>query len=193
MWELAVPRSWRPNPRSEPYLLDWTQHVREPTRYRARQRPSLLDLVLTNESHLGDRIQISEPPGKGDHAVLEFDFLCYWTCKLSSTKLLRNFSKANYMGLSLHLAKTIHLNGSVNELSARIQSAIHEADLKYIPRRPVKQQPAPSLPRRIRRLLDSRAHLFAIQQHTQSAEDIAAYRKVRNRCTKEIRALQKSI
>ena len=142
---------------------DWTQHVREPTRYRAGQRPSLLDLVLTNESHLVDRIQISEPLGKSDHAVLEFDFLCYWTCKLASKKLLRNFSKADFTGLSSHLAETIHLGGSVNELFARIQSAIHEADLKYIRRRPVEQQYAPSLPRRIRHLLDSRANLFAIQ------------------------------
>ena len=97
---------------------DWTQHVREPTRYRAGQQPSLLDLVFTNETHLVDRIQISEPLGKSYHAVPEFDFLCYWTCKLTSTKLLRNFSKANFTGLSSHLAETIHLDGSVNELFA---------------------------------------------------------------------------
>ena len=103
--------------------------------------------MLTNESHLVDRIQISEPLGKSDHAVLEFDFICYWTCKLASTKLLRNFFKADLTGLSSHLAETIHLDGSVNELIVRIQSAIHEADVKYIPRRPVKQQSAPSLPR----------------------------------------------
>ena len=95
--------------------------------------------MFTNESYLVDSIQISEPLEKSDHAVLEFDFLCYWTCKLTSTKLLRNFSKADFTGLSLHLAETIHLDGSVNELFARIQSAIHEADLKYIPRSPVKQ------------------------------------------------------
>ena len=149
--------------------------------------------MITNESHLVDRIQISESLGKSDHAVLEFDFLCYWTCKLASTKLRRNFSKADFTGLSLHLAETIHLYGSVNELFTQIQSAIDEADLKYLPRRPIKQQSAPSLLRRIRRLLDSRAHLFAMQEHTQSAEDIAAYRKVRNQCKKEIRTHKKSI
>ena len=172
---------------------DWTQHVREPTRYRAAQRPSLLDLLFTNESHLVDRIQISEPLGKKDHAVLEFDFLCYWTCKLASTKLLRNFSIADFTGLSPHLAKTIHLGGSVNELFVRIQSAIYKADLKYIPRRPVKQQSATSLLRRIRRLLDGRVHIFAKQRYTQSAEDIAVYRKVHNQCRNEIQAHQKSI
>ena len=164
---------------------DWTQHVSEPIRYRAEQRPSLLILVFTYESHLIDRIQISEPLVKTDHTVLEFDYLCYWTCKLASTKLLRNFSKADFKGLFSHLAETIHLDGSVNELFARIQSADHEADLKYVPRRPVKHQSAPSLRRRICRLLDSRAHLFAIRRYTQFAEDITTYRKVRNQCRKE--------
>ena len=29
----------------------WTQHVKEPTRFRSGQTPSLLDLIFTNESH----------------------------------------------------------------------------------------------------------------------------------------------
>ena len=45
-----------------------------------------------------------------------------------------------------------------------------------------------SLPRRIHRLLDSRAHLFAKQRLTQFPEDVAAYRKTRNLCRSEIRA-----
>ena len=159
---------------------DWVQHVHELTHYRARQRPSLLDLVFINESHPVDRIQISESHGRSDHIVQEFDFLCYWTCKLASTKLLCNFSKADFTVLPSHLDETIHLDGGVNELSACIESAIHGADLKHIPRRHVNQPFAPSLPRRIRRLPDSCAHLFAIQRYTQSAKDIAAYRKVRN-------------
>ena len=112
---------------------NWTQHVREPTRYRAGQRTSLIDLLFTNESHLVIRIQISEPFENSDPAALEFDFPCYWTCKLASTKLLRNFSKADFTGLSSQLAETIHPDGSVIELFVRIQSAIYEADLKYDP------------------------------------------------------------
>ena len=137
------------------------QHVCEPTRYRIGQRPSLLDLVLTNESHLVRNILMCEPLGKSDHMVLDFEEICYWTGKLATTKLLRNFSKANFSGLSAHLASTIHMNGPAEELYTLIQSAIHEADPKYIPRKPAKMKSMPSLPRRIRRLLDSRAHLFA--------------------------------
>ena len=82
--------------------------------------------MFSNESYLFNSIQISEPLEKSDDAVLEFDT---WTCKLASTKLQRNFSKADFTGLSSHFAETIHLDGSVNELFVRIQYAIHE-DLK---------------------------------------------------------------
>ena len=48
--------------------------------------PLCYDLVLTNESHLVDRIQISEPLGKSDHAVLEFDFLSLLDMQVSLDK-----------------------------------------------------------------------------------------------------------
>ena len=66
------------------------------------------------------------------------------------------------------------MNGSAEELYTFIQSAIHEADRKYIPRKPVKMKSTTSLPCRIRCLLDSRARLFAKQRLTQLTEDIAA-------------------
>ena len=37
-----------------------------------------------------------------------------------------------------HLAKTIHLGGSKNEIFKAIQSAIHKAGLEYIPGEPIK-------------------------------------------------------
>ena len=83
------------------------------------------------------------------------------------------------------------MNGPAEELYTFIHSAIHEADRKYIPRKPVKMKSTPSLPRQFRRLLDSRAHLFAKQRLTQLPEDIAAYRKTRNLCRSEIRAHQR--
>ena len=68
-----------------------TQHVAEPTRYRNGQLPSLLDLILTNEPHQVDRVEINQPLGKSDHASLEFDYICYWPVRPSSCKILRNF------------------------------------------------------------------------------------------------------
>ena len=55
----------------------WFQHVKQPTRFRCGQKPSLLDLVITNEKHFIDNIDIKAPFGKSDHATLEFEFICY--------------------------------------------------------------------------------------------------------------------
>ncbi|GAA50640.1 hypothetical protein CLF_104843 [Clonorchis sinensis] len=52
----------------------WTQHVISPTRYRAGQQLSLLDLVITNGRHLVDQVIIHAPLGHSDHCVLTFDY-----------------------------------------------------------------------------------------------------------------------
>ena len=137
---------------------DWTQLVWEPSRYRTGQQPSPPDLVFTDESHLIDKKQISESVEKSDHAVSEFNYHCYWTFKFVSTKLLRNFSKADFTGLASHLVKTIHTNGSVYKLFIGMKPDIHEADLKCIPRKSVKKQSAPFLLHWFRLLVDSRTY-----------------------------------
>ena len=58
-----------------------TQHVKEPTRFREGQVPSLLDLVLTNEDGMVRDIQYLAPLGNSDHVVLRFDLVCYTSCK----------------------------------------------------------------------------------------------------------------
>lgn len=46
------------------------QLITEPTRYRAGQVPSLLDLVLTNDPDLFSKIELLPPIGKSDHVVI---------------------------------------------------------------------------------------------------------------------------
>lgn len=47
-----------------------TQHVKEPTRYRTNQLPSLLDLVLSNTDDLITECQVLPPIGNSDHVCL---------------------------------------------------------------------------------------------------------------------------
>ena len=49
-----------------------TQHVRNFTRYREGDMPSILDLVFTNDEDLIDTISYGDPLGKSDHISLEF-------------------------------------------------------------------------------------------------------------------------
>lgn len=49
------------------------QHVKEPTRFRDGQIPSLLDLVLTNSQDIVDGVMIGPPLGRSDHVTLIFE------------------------------------------------------------------------------------------------------------------------
>ena len=49
------------------------QHVNEPTRQRTGQRPSLLDLVLTNDEDTVSDVNIGPPIGKSDHMTVTFE------------------------------------------------------------------------------------------------------------------------
>ena len=66
------------------------QHVSEPTRVTDRHRPSLLDYVFTDESHLIDTIECKPPLGKSDHVCLS------WSLRLSAPNPEQFASKLNY-------------------------------------------------------------------------------------------------
>ena len=71
------------------------QDVREPTRYRSQNVPSILDLILTNESKLHYKPGL----GKSDQLVLEFTYNCNIKSSESPPKKL-NFFKGNYKNIS---------------------------------------------------------------------------------------------
>ncbi|CAI2738983.1 unnamed protein product, partial [Dicrocoelium dendriticum] len=52
-------------------------HVTSPTRFRTSNKPSILDLVLTNEELMVGGIVTSTPLGRSDHVTLLFDYICY--------------------------------------------------------------------------------------------------------------------
>ena len=62
------------------------QHVREPTRFREGQTPNILDLILTNEENMVEKIDYLPSLGKSDHAVLSFNFNCFIEKVSSSQK-----------------------------------------------------------------------------------------------------------
>jgi hypothetical protein len=50
------------------------QHVKQATRYRGDNQPSLIDLILTNEEEMIDNVVCNAPLGNSDHEILEFNF-----------------------------------------------------------------------------------------------------------------------
>jgi len=73
-----------------------TQHINFPTRYRGDDRPSTLDLVITDSNNNVAHIGSSHPLGKSDHIVILFDLTLSPISTLHSTDHY-NYSKADFV------------------------------------------------------------------------------------------------
>ena len=76
----------------------WHQHVISPTRYREGTEPSTLDLVLTNEENLIDKLQYLSPLGKSDHSMLSFEMTIQNASKFKP-RTVYNYDKGNYKNM----------------------------------------------------------------------------------------------
>ena len=70
-------------------------HVFSPTRFRSGNKPSLLDLVFTNEELMIDGLLVDAPLGRSDHAVIRFNYICYGTYKDGQIKTSRTVTNYN--------------------------------------------------------------------------------------------------
>ena len=78
-----------------------TQHVKENTRKRGPEDPSLLDLIFTRQENEIDNINYYPPFGKSDHAVLDFNFRIEYDIINDNQNYKRylNYKKGNYRDL----------------------------------------------------------------------------------------------
>ena len=83
------------------------QHVLEPTRYRANNEPSILDLIFSNEEGMVSDIQYNPSVGRSDHLVLSFKFNCYTpNTSKNNTHSRYNFFKGDYQSIISQLEQT---------------------------------------------------------------------------------------
>ena len=73
------------------------QNVRDFTRVRGNDEPSLLDLILTKHPLEVENLQHKAPIGSSDHCVLAFDMLIDRTESRQENEWKRNFFKGNYV------------------------------------------------------------------------------------------------
>ena len=72
------------------------QHIQKPTRYRCGQKENILDLIFTTSEDAVDSISYTPPIGKSDHCSLTFSVTKSENAKQSTSRKIRNYSKANY-------------------------------------------------------------------------------------------------
>ncbi|GAA47169.1 hypothetical protein CLF_100039 [Clonorchis sinensis] len=133
------------------------------------------------------KVTINALLGHSDHCVLTFDFICYWARNPEPQTWIRNFCRADFSGMRIFLNQVKLGPASVEDLYRTIVQKVHEADAMFVLKKPARSRMSRKLPKRIRRLLEKRSHLFFKKLATEDTEDELAFRKVRKRCKSEIR------
>ena len=79
------------------------QHVKDPTRVRGNDEPSLLDLIITEDlqTQVSPSLHIDPPLKSSDHAVLKWDYLVTIKCETENneddkTAVRYNYFKGDY-------------------------------------------------------------------------------------------------
>ena len=117
------------------------QHVHSSTRGRGSDKPSLIDLVFTNEEGMVSDVEILSPLGKSDHACITFWFNCYLK---RSHKTFEKFiyDKGNYEAikkdLDLNWEAELDKRKTVNEKWRFISNKLNNSTEKHIPKFKIK-------------------------------------------------------
>ena len=112
------------------------QHVMQPTRYREGQRPTLDDLIFTNEREMVDNLAFRDPLGASDHVSLSFTMI-FNPSMTTKTGVLRNYNKADFdaMRKSVDLDWPELLNGkSTQETADLLEKVVQETIDKLVPK-----------------------------------------------------------
>ncbi len=176
---------------------DWFlwQHCTQPTRFRAQQNENILDLVMTNEQGMVDKIQYNEPIGKSDHLVLNWEYRCY-TLRGGTEQMKYLYSKADYSGMRAAFAdeqwdvlmkgKTVQQQWDI--FSHEVNSVID----KFVPHRKfttttVKRRKPAWMDDRVLARLRKKKAAFTRWKQTRDGQDYLGYAKARNAAKAETR------
>ena len=117
------------------------QHVLQPTRVRGEQKPSLIDLILSNEDGMVSDLEVQSPIGKSDHGVLSFKFHCY-NIQLVDAPPKFLFNKGRYDRMKEDIGKVkweqvVNEDDHVNKQWKNFSDIIKENMDKHIPKRKI--------------------------------------------------------
>ena len=170
------------------------QHVRECTRSRGSDEPSLIDLILTHDQMEVEDLRYLPPIGKSDHCVLAFHFTIDQANQVKSSFQRRNFHKADYCKANL-LFKSIDWSQELSDKSLENawQTFLHHYNdivEKTVPfyqgngRRPRKKWMTSG----VLSLIQRKEVLWkAYRKNKKSKRNQRRYNKIRNKVTAAIR------
>ena len=114
----------------------FNQFISEPIRGRGLSQPTLIDLVLTNNSDIIDKVKLESPLGKSDHTVVEIIMENVLLTK--NKKFILNYKKENYEKMkslfNQDFVTRIENCEDVSDQYNMLLELLHEAINKYISR-----------------------------------------------------------
>lgn len=170
----------------------WTQHIKEATRSRGQDNPSLLDLVFSNEEEMIESISHDSPLGRSDHCTLMITFKCY-NQNSPEKKTKYFFNKGNYSEFRNLLDldwEQIFDGKSVDEQWNVFQEIFNKAQDTCVPKGKIglggKSWPVP-LEKSILSKIKKKNIAWRRYMETRSASKHQEYTRIRNQVRKATR------
>ena len=160
------------------------QHVKEPTRFRDGVEPSLLDLIMTNEEHMIERLDYCPGLGKSDHVLIKGQLACYST-SVEAASIKWNLSRADFQKLGKKIDGTDWSSLSVLDVNTGYQQ-FRETLLtlmgECIPRsKSTHKRKNIYMNRKAFKLKKHKHQLWSAYKSSQDSVDLARFRLCRNK------------
>ena len=125
------------------------QHVDQVTRARGTNRPSLLDLVLTDETQPAPDIEFCSPLGKSDHCLIKASFhVNYLQATFFKQRL--NVNRGNYVRmkqvLDINWIEVMERESTAESKWAKFRDTITEAADRCIPKMKIRRGHTKKIP-----------------------------------------------
>jgi len=179
-----------------------TQHVSDFTRKRGNNKPSLLDLVITENSQtLFDEIAHEDPLGKSDHCVLKWKYLVSVddpnTTSEEKAPPHLNVNKGDYKELNQLIYKidwnSAFKNKDVSDSLAKLYEIVNEKIeicVPYKKAKPRRERP-PWMDKAAQKQIKKKSCAWARYQRSKNYAKYQAYIKARNKANKDLRQAKK--
>ena len=177
------------------------QHVHEPTRQRGGDKPSTLDLILTNEQHMVTDVEIDAPLGASDHSVISFNLICKPADQPPKIKV--QYEKGNYNKMRDEFNTTNWEELFAQKLDAESQwecfkNKYAKLEKECVPRKSIfvngkfsKKFSYPLDEKNLRKIKQKNKHWSRIRKDLASVEEKCQYKKITNQIRRLTRKAKK--
>ena len=179
------------------------QHVKQFTRARGSDKPSLLDLVITENSQtqVGPSLKVMAPLRKSDHAVIIFDYLVSTVRSKEpedEIEIKSNYNKGDYKKLNDYLNnidwKELFIDKDLDECVAILYDQVNAASKESIPTKQCHKRNSqpPWMNKRARKAIRKKYCAWSRYQQSKTYNQYLNYTKERNRTSKILRTTKKN-